>query len=59
MKCFNKAWIFFKYFISYLNSDQKLVKSRLFLARKKSPIGSSNRAVLIAIHLLYPLGYSP
>ena len=40
LKCLNKAWIFFTYFISYPNSDQKLAKSRLFLARKKSAGGS-------------------
>ena len=40
LKCLNKVWIFFKYFISYHNSDQKLAKSRLFLARKKSTSGS-------------------
>ena len=26
LKCLNKAWIFFKYFISYPNSDQKLAQ---------------------------------
>ena len=59
LKCLNKAWIFFKYFISYPNSDQKLAKSRLFLARKKYHGGARIRALLIAIHLLYQLGYIP
>ena len=40
LKCLSKAWIFFKYFIFYPKSDQKLAKSRLFLARKKSPGGA-------------------
>ena len=39
LKCLNKAWIFYKYFISYPNSDQKLAKSRLFLARKSLLVG--------------------
>ena len=59
LKCLNKAWIFFRYFISYPNSDQKLAKSRLFLARKKSHSVAQYSAPLIAIHLLYPLGYIP
>ena len=46
---------FFKYFISYPNFDQKLAKSRLFLARKKSPGGAQTLALLIATHLLYQL----
>ena len=59
LKCLNKAWIFINYFISHPNSNQKLAKSRLFLARKKSTGGTPAPALLIAIHLLYPLGYSP
>ena len=34
MKCFDNAGIFLEFFISYLLSDQKLAKSRLFLAKK-------------------------
>ena len=40
VKCLNKAWIFSKFSISHPKSDQKLAKSRLFLARKNSPGGA-------------------
>ena len=40
LKCLNRAWIFFEYFVSDPNSDQKLAKLRLFLARQKSTGGS-------------------
>ena len=58
LKCLNNAWIFFEYFISNPNSDHKLAKPRLFLARKKSRGGSRTPYLLIAGYWLYQLGYS-
>ena len=37
---FKQSMDFFKFFIFHHFSDQKVVKSRLFLARKKSPPGA-------------------
>ena len=39
VKFLNKAWIFFKFFISHPNSDQKPAESRLFLAKKNVLVG--------------------
>ena len=39
MKCLNKAEIFLNFFVSHPISDQKLAKSKLFIARKECCYG--------------------